>query len=146
MKIKLNIQQNIRETEVIINCASKDKTVCRIMDALHAVDMTLVCSNHEEKHKINIKDIVYIESVNRKTFLYTRDQTYESEKRLYELEDYLHGLSFFRVSKAIIINLQRVKSLRPEVGSRLIVTMDTGERIIASRQYAGQIKEVLEVL
>lgn len=45
-----------------------------------------------------------------------------------------------------IINLQRVKSLRPEVGSRLIVTMDTGERIIASRQYAAQIKEVLEVL
>ncbi len=146
MKIKVNIQQNSDETEVVINCPSEDKTVRRIIDVLHTIDTTLICWKDEEKHKIHMKDIVYIESVNRKTFLYTRDQTYETEKRLYELEEYLRGLSFFRVSKAMIINLQRVKSLRPEVGSRLIVTMDTGERVIVSRQYAGQIKEALEVL
>ena len=94
----------------------------------------------------SLNDILYIESVDRKTFLYTEQQIYETDKRLYELEDHLKNRSFFRVSKAVIINLKRTRSIRPEIGARLLLTMDNGERIIVSRQYAGNIKTVLGVM
>ena len=42
----------------------------------------------------------YIESVDRKCFIYTSDEVYESEFRLYELEQRLEEHGFFRVSKS----------------------------------------------
>ena len=69
----------------------------------------------------------------------------ETDRRLYELEDYLKDHSFFRTSKTTIINLRRTKSIRPEIGARLLLTMDNQEKIIVSRQYAGSIKHALGV-
>ena len=62
-----------------------------------------------------------------------------------ELEDYLKDHSFFRTSKTTIINLRRTKSIRREIGARLLLTMDNQEKIIVSRQYAGSIKHALGV-
>jgi DNA-binding LytR/AlgR family response regulator len=64
---------------------------------------------------------------------------------LYELEAHLGKCSFFRASKALLINLQRVQSLRPELGARLLLTMDNKEKIVVSRQYAKTIKNALGV-
>ena len=84
--------------------------------------------------------------MDRRTFLYTEQQIFETEQRLYELESHLEKCSFFRASKAIIINLQRVQSLRPELGARLLLTMDNKEKIVVSRQYAKTIKKALGVI
>lgn len=146
MKVAINIQADIQEIEVIINCTAEDENVQRIVSALDALDTRLRCRRQGEHFQIALNDILYIESVDRKTFLYTEQQIYETDKRLYELEDHLKNRSFFRVSKAVIINLKRTRSIRPEIGARLLLTMDNGERIIVSRQYAGNIKTVLEVM
>ena len=66
--------------------------------------------------------------------------------RLYELENHLKNRSFFRASKAVIINLRRTKSIRPEIGARLLLTMDNGEKVIVSRQYSSNIKTALGVM
>ena len=96
-------------------------------------------------YQIDLSEILYIESVDRKTFIYTEKEIFESPKRLYMLEDELRGSSFFRASKATIINLRKVHSIQPEIGARLILTMDNGEKIVVSRQYASIIKNILEV-
>ena len=59
--------------------------------------------------------------------------------------EHLKDHSFFRTSKTTIINLRRTKSIRPEIGARLLLTMDNQEKIIVSRQYAGSIKHALGV-
>lgn len=146
MKITVNTKPTIQEIEVIINCAAEDTTVRRIVGTLCSIDSKLVCRRDGETFYLDVGNILYIESVNRRTFIYTNEHIYETDKRLYELEDNLNELSFFRASKAIIINLQRVRSLRPELGARLLLTMDNDEKIIVSRQYAGKIKEALEVV
>ena len=84
--------------------------------------------------------IVFIRGV------YTEQQIYETDKRLYELENHLKNRSFFRASKAVIINLKRTKSIRPEIGARLLLTMDNGEKVIVSRQYSSNIKTALGVM
>ena len=146
MKIAVNTKPDIQEIEVIINCAAENQMVQRIIGTLNSIDKKLMCRRDGEMFHLDVRNILYIESVDRRTFIYTNKHIYETDKRLYELEDYLNGLSFFRASKAIIINLQRVHSLRPELGARLLLTMDNDERIIVSRQYAGKIKEALEVV
>ena len=145
MKITVHQQPNFREIEVIINCSEENATVQKIVSRIKAIDATLYGTNQNGVVALALDDILYIESVNRKTFLYTEEQIYEIDKRLYELEEYLSGKSYFRASKSIIINLQRAKAIRPEIGARLLITMDNGEKIIVSRQYANNIKIALGV-
>ena len=145
MKVTINEHPDITETEVVIHCNRVDGAVERIISAVQTANGKMVGSKEGTMYQLDLSGILYIETVNRKTFLYTEHEIYESEKRLYMLENELRGTSFFRASKAIIINLCKVHSIRPEIGSRLILTMDSGEKIVVSRQYAGIIKDVLEV-
>ena len=62
--------------------------------------MKLTCRKDDEIFQLDPANILYIESVDRKTFLYTEQQIFETERRLYELEAYLENCSFFRASKA----------------------------------------------
>ena len=57
--------------------------------------------------------ILYIESVDKKTFIYTENQVLLTNKRLYELEDILDKRDFFRCSKSTIIHLNKVEKLKP---------------------------------
>lgn len=146
MKVAINIQAEIQEIEVIINCRAEDEDVRRIVCALDSLDTRLCCRYQGEQFQIALHDILYIESVDRRTFLYTERQIYETDKRLYELEAHLKNRSFFRASKAVIVNLKRTKSIRPEIGARLLLTMDNEEKIIVSRKYAGNIRTALGVM
>ena len=105
MKIRINDRPDIQEIEVIINCVADDPLVNKIISALNTVDAKLLCRRQGETFQLGLADILYIESVDRKTFLYTEEQVYETDRRLYELEDYLKDHSFFRTSKTTIINL-----------------------------------------
>ena len=145
MKISINENPDIRETEVVIHCNKADEMIEKIISAVQMASSRLSGSMDGVIYQIDLSEILYIESVDRKTFIYTVKEIYESPKRLYMLEDELRGSSFFRASKAIIINLRKVRSIQPEIGARLILTMDNGEKIVVSRQYASIIKNVLEV-
>ena len=80
------------------------------------------------------------------SFLYTRESVYESALRLYELEDSLAGLDFLRVSRSAIVNFRCIQSIRPELGGRLLLTLENREQVYVSRQYAASIKEKLREL
>ena len=97
-----------------------------------------------ETEVLDVKDILYIDTADKKTFLYTEKQVFQSALRLYELEDTLKELDFFRAGRSTILNFRRVRSVRPELGRRWLVTMDNNEQIWVSRQYAGELKEKLQ--
>src|SRR5699024_12523293 len=70
----------------------------------------------------------------------------ESALRLYELEEALAGLEFLRASRSAIVSFRHVQSIRPELGGRLLVTMEGGERLYVSRQCAAAWREKLREL
>lgn len=145
VKITIHEQPDLQEIEVRICCARETEAVQRLAAGIRTLDDALIGRSQKESFRLELNRILYIESVDRRTFLYTAEQSYETDKRLCELERCLQGKSFFRVSKSAMINLRRVRSIRPEIGARLLVTMDNGERIVVSRQYAGSIKTALGV-
>lgn len=145
MKIFVHQLQDINEIEVIINCSEETQAVNNIVSTLNSIDAKIQCRSQGECFQLSVSDILYIDSVDRKTFLYSISAIYETDKRLYELEEDLKYSSFFRASKSTIVNLKRVKSLRPEIGAKLLLKMDNDEKIIVSRQYAPIIKQTLEV-
>ena len=146
MKITLNQDPSFPETEVIINCPQADEDILRLVAMLRVYQKKLVGILDGERRLLDVKDILYIDSADKKTFLYTKKSVYESALRLYELEDALRDLDFLRAGRSAIVNFRRVQSIRPELGGRLLVTMDNGEQVYVSRQYAGEMKEKLREL
>jgi len=145
MKLTILEDETLTETEVVIRCPRADERVMRMAAALSPDAGRLPATADGATFLLDPEDILYIESVDKKTFLYLPDKMYETPMRLYELEDRLSGHDFFRATRSSIINLARVRSLRPDLGSRLLVTLDNGERCTVSRQYVPAIREKLGI-
>ena len=143
MKITLNQDPAFPETEVIINCPQADEDILRLVAMLRIHQKKLVGTLEGEQHLLDVRDILYIDTVDKRTFLYTGKTVYESALRLYELEDGLQNLDFLRVGRSAIVNFRRIRSIRPELGGRLLLTMENGEQLYVSRQYAVAMKEKL---
>ncbi len=146
MKIHINQDPKYQETEVIINCGSTDAETLRLLATLRVFAQKITGVKEGETYILSAEEILYIDTVDKKTFFYTHDDVYETALKLYELEDRLKAYDFFRASKSTIINFQQIKSLRPEFGGRLILTMDNGEQLYVSRQYSRGIKHKLGMI
>ena len=74
-----------------------------------------------------------------------KEATYESELKLYEIEQELMEQDFIRVSKQSIINLKKVKSLKADINRKICVTLQNEEQIIVSRMYSDELRKRLGV-
>ena len=146
MKITLHQDPACPETEIVIRCAEADEEILRLVATLRVYQKKLVGILDGSRHLLDAKEILYIDKADKKTFLYTQNAVYESALQLYELEDALRQQDFLRVGRSAILNFRRIRSVRPELGGRLLVTMDNGERIDVSRHYAAEMNAKLREL
>ena len=146
MKIEIFVDENATDLNISVTCKQLTPDIEKILATLRMMNHQLVAKKNEETHLLDISQVVYIESVDRKCFIYTSDEIYESDFRLYELEQQFEEYGFFRVSKSFLIHLQNVQSLKAEINRKIRITMSNGEQIIASRQYADELKKRLGVI
>ena len=148
MKISINIDPELTDTEIIINCGGITAETESIIAALRMANNQLTVIKDSETHILDISKIAYIETVDRKTFVYTANDCYESKLKLYEGDDKLCnscGSNFLRISKSCIVRLKYIRSLKAELDRRIRITLENGEQLIASRQYADELKKRLGV-
>ena len=145
MKIRINIDADLEEDEVIINCRSMTEQVEQMIAALKIADKKLTGTLDGQTYMVEVSDVLYIETIDRKVFLYTSVEVYETHFKLYELEEMLSSQDFFRASKSSIISLRHIVSLKSDLDGRLLVTLDNGEKHMVSRQYTVNIKKRLGV-
>ena len=143
MKVTVEENPGLEQTEVVIRCPGMDAEASRLVELLRLSGARLTGERDGQTCILDEDDVLYIDTVDRGTFLYTADGVYESRLRLYELESQLAARDFVRVSKSAIVNFNQVKSLRPEFGGRLRLTMSNGEVVVANRQYVPAIKKKL---
>lgn len=145
MKIEIHVDGTVSDLEISVTCRRLTPEVEKLLAALRIMNHQLTAKQGDEIYLLDAARVVYIESVDRKCFIYTADEVYESDFKLYELERQLEEYGFFRVSKSFLIRLQGIQSLKADINRRIRVTMSNGEQIIASRQYADELKKRLGV-
>lgn len=145
MKISININPELNDTEIIVNCSSLTPETESIIAALRMADNQLTVTKNGETHLLDTSKIAYIETVDRKTFVYTEKDCYESKLKLYEISELLLGSYFLRISKSCIVRLKYIRSLKAELDRRIRITLENGEQLIVSRQYADELKKRLGV-
>ena len=144
MKIKTEQDSSCKEIEVIIKYPQKDKQVDRIIDFLQSFDMQIKCVGNNAGQMINILDIYYIESVDKKTFVYLENAVYRTDFRLYQLKDKLKSYGFVQISKSCILNINTLERIRPLFNSRMEATLKNGEKVNINRNYLNGVKNALE--
>ena len=145
MHINIEIQEDATDTVVTIKCREQDAFVDRLIAALKIIDKQIMVIHEGNMTSIDLEDILYIESVDRKCFIYTVNKVYESFNKLYELEQQLEQYLFVRINKSCVVNLKNIDSIKTYLDRRLLITMSNDEQLIVSRQYAGDIKNLLGV-
>ena len=144
--MNIQIVENIKEAlHVVINCRKIDDEVMRLKCHIEMFDKKLQAKKDNELHFINSFDVLYFESVDNHTFLYTEDDVLEVRQRLYELEVILSDKDFIRISKSQIVNINKIKSLKPELNRTISATMCNGEQLYISRKYVAAIRDILSI-
>lgn len=145
MKITINIDESLHETEIIVNCGTLDAQTEQIITALRLFDRKITVTKNDELFFLDVSKIIYVESVDRKTFVYTSDDCFETKLKLYEIEERLCNSGFLRTGKASLVQLKFIRSLKAEINRKLRLTLENGEQLIVSRQYADELKRRLGV-
>lgn len=145
MQINIEIQADTEDPVITIKCREKDVFIDKLIAALKMIDRQIMVLYEGNMTSLNLEEILYIESVDRKCFVYTADRIYESYSKLYELEQQLEQYMFVRINKSCVINLKNIDSIKTYFDRRLLVTMSNNEQLIVSRMYADKIKELLGV-
>ena len=142
-KVTINQIDTDKSEEIVINCHEINDEVLKILEKLKKSETVLLGSKDSEMFQIELKDIYYIESVDNKTYICMQKNVFESKLKLYEVEELTQNTKLFRCSKAMILNLSKIRSVSPSVNGRFEAKLLNGESVIISRQYVPNLKKLL---
>ncbi|MBR6484897.1 MAG: LytTR family transcriptional regulator DNA-binding domain-containing protein [Clostridiales bacterium] len=114
------------------------------VELLEGDDKGFAVSQEGKTYIIKASSVYYIESVDKKTFVYTKQGCYDTKYRLYELEVLLGGY-FMRCSKSMILNLRKVRNVKSQISGRIDATLINDEVVVISRGYAKEVKRRLGI-
>ena len=133
------------EPEVLeIRCHKVTDDIEEIISFVKSRQGQLSTMQEGKRVEILLVDIFYAESVDNRLFVYTAKDNYEVRLKLYELEDMLRGKTFIRVQKGMLLNLMKIKSIKPALSGRYTALLKNGEQIVISRKYVLDLKSALK--
>lgn len=131
------------EDELILKYRQMSSEVEEVLAFMERHEKKLVGTIDGETIIFQPEEILYIEKVDDKTFAYTLEHVIQMDVSLSMAEMILDDESFFRCSKSMIINVNRVERLKSLPSNRIDATLQSGEHIIISRTYASDFRKLL---
>ncbi len=145
MKISIDIDSTKQDTEILVSCKTLTPEIEKIIATLRMINQQIMVEKNQETFLLDVAKIMFVEAVDRKTFVYTKEDCFESKLKLYEMEERLEESGFFRASKSCLVQLRFIRSLKNDMDRKLKLTLENGEHLIVSRQYAEELKRKLGV-
>ena len=143
--MKIDIRQiSEGEESVIIRYRESTPPIERIISILRGEDNKIWGRTDEDTVCISFDEVLYLESVDDRVFAYTTDKVLRIDGSLNSFMTENDDETFFRCSKSIVINVNRVISLKSLSSNRIDATMEGGEHIIISRRYASEFRRFLK--
>ncbi|SES36913.1 LytTR family DNA-binding domain-containing protein [Psychrobacillus sp. OK032] len=146
MKVSLNIDNDFKETKVIIETPELDGPVQEILDFIKGRETEfLVGKDGEMQHILKPSDIHYFHTEKEAVVAVTSTGSYKLKEKLYELEEILPSNKFIRLSKSVIANLHELSRFEASFNGTLCVYFKSGMKEYVSRTYVTSIKEALKM-
>lgn len=127
---------------VIVEFPVLDDNARRVLNKVSQLDVHFAGKMGDKVLQIGLDDIYYFEAVERKAFIYTKEEVFQYQGTIMDVERMMMDTGLVRVSRTCIINIDHLQEIRQLKNSRLEATMDNDEKIIVSRKYLRDIKNV----
>ena len=98
----------------------------------------LMVKSTEEAYIIDLKDIYYLSSEDKYTFIYTADKHFMDSNSLNEYEELLNDYGFCRIHRKYMVNMVHHKS----IGKKTVI-LDDGTELLLSRRREKEYREKL---
>ena len=146
LKIRIEMSEGVLE-EVVIRCREITPEIIRLQQLLSGDSdrsNQFLLYKGDTEYYLNVNDIIFFETEGNAVMAHTKNDMYETRRKLYELEE-LSGGRFQRISKSAIVNVDKVYSIKRNVtSSSAIEFQGTHKQIYVSRAYYKVLREKLE--
>lgn len=143
MKVTIEEIANLQETEVIVKCKDRSGSVEGIIATLRLFDNIITVKKDNHNFILTPQEIFYFESVEDKVFCYGEKEVFETNNRLYEIENYFANTTFLRINKYIVLNANKIESFKATINGRVEANLTNGEKVEISRNYVPALKIML---
>jgi two-component system LytT family response regulator len=94
--------------------------------------------------RVNVASIDWIDAAGDYMCVHAAGHTYVLRETMKSLESILDPQIFQRVHRSTIVNVQRVRRLRPHTNGEYFLTLEDGQEIKLSRSYRDRVDQLLQ--
>jgi len=143
MVIKHEQLENAVDIEVYITYPQKTTFVKRLLNLIKSADTQLICQSNGNVKIVNSSEIDYIESIDKKSFIYCEKNGYPIKEPLYKIYEKLKHIGFIQINKYCVLNLNRLKNIKQLPNSHLEAVLKNGTQLYVTRKYLNNLKNIL---
>lgn len=112
------------------------ETLDAVCDKFSETEDILTFQFQNETYRIKYSDIIYIEGMRDKIWLYCKDRTYRWRGTMKNLEEILEDKNFFQIHRSYIINMSKIKKYNSQK-----ITLEGGCEVPVSKYRLNEFKE-----
>ncbi len=136
MKINIYEDPTIQEDYVTIYCSKKTSKIEELQTLIEQKDnFPIIGMSENHTHLLQIDDILYFESVDKKCFAYLNTEVFQVDYTLKDLESVLMTKGFLRINRSTIVNIYKIDHIQFEYNMRIYAYLINKEKMIISRHY-----------
>jgi DNA-binding LytR/AlgR family response regulator len=143
MKIRIEMDDQVKENEVIIRCRELNEDVKAIQTMLNDMlthKKSITFYKGDTEYYLSLEEILFFETEENGICAHTIDNIYNVKYKLYELEESLPGY-FMRVSKSTILNTNHIYSITHSISaSSKVEFQNSHKQVYVSRYYYKPLK------
>ena len=150
MKLNLYEDKNTSDEHVDVYYTNMRPVIRQIIDTVNSERPSLQGRPADEdiddgeEILLDPREIYYLDHIDRKLFAYTKNGVFRLMNTLAACEEMLWNYGFVRVSKSNLINIYKIRQLKPDLNMKVYASFDNGERICINRSYKKSFTEYLQ--
>lgn len=148
MKIQIELDSSLSENEIRIRCPRLTDDIYRLEQLLSQMDPSgqkLRCQKGNTQYYLSPDDILFFETEAGGVVAHTEQDIFETNQKLYELEEILPRY-FMRISKSAILNTRKVYAINRNIAaSGAVEFRNSHKQVYVSRNYYKALIEQLEL-
>jgi DNA-binding LytR/AlgR family response regulator len=141
VKLKLQKKEELQEAEVEIAYPKMTENILQMIRYIKQYEFVLEGVKEDKNFQIPLEQVYYVETTDRKTFIYLEQDIYESRQAIQSIETLCEGTTIVRIGKSVLLNISMLKSVKPYPNHRIMVELLNEEKLLVSRKYSESLKE-----
>lgn len=137
MEFVIKTIAGIKRDQCELLCNEQDYDyIKKLLHCLKKLDINMMVYDDEHNmYMLPMAQIYYIECVDNKTFIYTRNTSFRSYQHFSSLKKCYRQIGFRQINKNTIVNIHYIVSVNIVADSRRLILLDNNEKLIVNRNF-----------